>query len=559
MEPSCKVIFYRKKRYCIVENKFSGIEDVFLIPEIKIFIDKLSYNVYKKAENKAFIAMPKTMSGKPLLFGKKRLYALYPINKDVNPRKLKILYNESEIKGEGTYGKVEFFPSQKVVVKHSKTDDKGVPFDIVKEIAIYRLFKHFSCLPELYDFDPRVLKLELSLGIGTLAEAIPNMNEEQKKVIAFRMIKCLRLTASQGIIHCDLKPQNSIISSEGKVQIIDWGLAEIDHGKYQLRKKDASKQTLFYRSPELLDSDVEERYSNKVDIFSMGLIFIEIFTNKIAVTEDDDIRQAKAYLHNFLNIDDNLLKDRYAIKDVLKASIADKTRHYFRIGKNLERMFPSLTDGNLIHLISRMLEFNPDNRPTFDEIIMYPFFKDIQTDEIVAPISLITPLHRVSEQEFNAKYLTGINRQNLFYWLRDIFLDRKKHSLDSLCLAFTLIDQYLVITNSVAKEENLKAVAIVCFGLATKLYDTTVFGVENQEVACENLYSEKHLLLLEMDILRKLNGNILIPSAYSKFIRNKPKSELEADENSPKRKEIMDEFVRSYLSPKIYSRIIPSK
>ena len=81
-------------------------------------------------------------------------------------------------------------------------------------------------------------------------------------------------TRSQGIINCDLKPDNMVISEKGKIQIIDWGVSEIDFTKYQDRIKNTTKQTLWYMAPEILKIIPKKDYSYKIDIFSLGLIFI---------------------------------------------------------------------------------------------------------------------------------------------------------------------------------------------------------------------------------------------------------------------------------------------
>jgi len=79
---------------------------------------------------------------------------------------------------------------------------------------------------------------------------------------------------AQGVIHCDLKPANIIVNSEGVVKILDLGLARLikrDRGT-QVSQEDPSQVlgTVDYMAPEL--ALTPDQADHRVDIYSLGCV-----------------------------------------------------------------------------------------------------------------------------------------------------------------------------------------------------------------------------------------------------------------------------------------------
>ena len=84
---------------------------------------------------------------------------------------------------------------------------------------------------------------------------------------------------SPKIIHYDLKPQN-IMFCKGKVKILDFGLSrQIDNEHSKIALSNQGIGTYWYLPPESFN-DKNPDISEKVDIWSAGVIFYEMLFGK---------------------------------------------------------------------------------------------------------------------------------------------------------------------------------------------------------------------------------------------------------------------------------------
>lgn len=134
----------------------------------------------------------------------------------------------------------------------------------------------------------------------TLAERMAATTDSQSSVRvsvrratdwASQMANGLAAAHDAGVIHRDLKPANVFLTRDGRVKILDFGLAKIDSGDASPDEATMAKQTdpgvvlgtAAYMSPEQVRGGQVDQRS---DIFSLGLILYEILTGHRAFARD---------------------------------------------------------------------------------------------------------------------------------------------------------------------------------------------------------------------------------------------------------------------------------
>jgi serine/threonine protein kinase/tetratricopeptide (TPR) repeat protein len=99
--------------------------------------------------------------------------------------------------------------------------------------------------------------------------------------IAVPIAEALAAAHARGIVHRDLKPPNVMVSADGRVKMLDFGLAKSVEAK-SLASAEETREgqiigTLAYMSPEQLMADTVDARS---DIFSLGVLIYEMATGK---------------------------------------------------------------------------------------------------------------------------------------------------------------------------------------------------------------------------------------------------------------------------------------
>ncbi|MCI0515623.1 protein kinase [candidate division KSB1 bacterium] len=95
--------------------------------------------------------------------------------------------------------------------------------------------------------------------------------------IAIQLVKGLTQAHQHGIIHRDLKPANIIVTREGLVKILDFGLAKLV-GAQSITTPGTMLGTTAYMSPEQI-LGVPADY--RTDIWSLGVVLYEILTGQL--------------------------------------------------------------------------------------------------------------------------------------------------------------------------------------------------------------------------------------------------------------------------------------
>ncbi len=148
----------------------------------------------------------------------------------------------------------------------------------IDETSDGQLFIAMSC------YEGESLRERLERGAPDIGDAVD---------IALQIASGLAKAHEKGIVHRDIKPGNILITLDGQVKIVDFGLAKLA-GQTRITKSRTTVGTVAYMSPEQAKG---EEVDNRSDIWSLGISLYEMVAGQLPFAGDHE----QAMLYSIMN------------------------------------------------------------------------------------------------------------------------------------------------------------------------------------------------------------------------------------------------------------------
>ena len=204
---------------------------------------------------------------------------------------------------------------------------------------------------------------------------MPTINEKELSRIFKNFVEGLALIHNANYIHRDLKPENIMLNENGETRLIDFGMAKaIPDGATEIRGDSTGSR--YYRAPETLVSRVASKAS---DMFTVGtILYVMLFANHAFDSEGRRTRQCS-----------------YSIPASPKRS------------------------ASAIDLVSKLLQLDPGNRLTCEQVLRHPWVtREGESEELAQEVG-----------RFDAEYISNIKDWSYKSKLQRIFRDKIAESI----------------------------------------------------------------------------------------------------------------------------------
>jgi tetratricopeptide (TPR) repeat protein len=142
--------------------------------------------------------------------------------------------------------------------------------------------------------DDLFLAMEFVPGttLRTMAASGP-VSWSEVLTMSLDILDALGTAHQHGIVHRDIKGANLMRTPEGRVKVMDFGLAKISGGS-TITASDAILGTAAYMSPQQV---MGQEVDGRTDLFSLGVVMYELLTGRLPFAGDQAVAMAHAILH----------------------------------------------------------------------------------------------------------------------------------------------------------------------------------------------------------------------------------------------------------------------
>jgi serine/threonine-protein kinase len=173
-------------------------------------------------------------------------------------------------------------------LKSSAAMEENVVTRFEREAKSLALLQHENII-HVYDFHRErgalfiVMEYVQGIDLYDLLEKCGRLPYDVAAIIAMQVARALDYVHYRGIVHRDIKPANVMISRQGGIKVMDFGIAR-DTSFGDLTEAGTGIGTPAYMSPEQVLGD---KLDARSDLFSLGVMLYQMVTGKKPFVEDE--------------------------------------------------------------------------------------------------------------------------------------------------------------------------------------------------------------------------------------------------------------------------------
>ena len=228
-----------------------------------------------------------------------------------------------------------------------------------------------------------VMELVEGITLKKYIEKRDRLPYKEAVSIAIQVANGMDAAHKHNIVHRDIKPQNIIISKEGKVKVTDFGIAKV--ASSATINTSASMGSVHYISPEQARGGYSDERS---DIYSLGITLFEMLTGTVPFDGDSAVSVAVQHIQDSIPLPSQLVEGVPVSVDkiVLKCTQKKTDRRYQSAAELIVDLKKSLVmpDEDFVRMGSAYdsvlkkdeEEYNPDD----DELLTESAGHDLDDD-----------------------------------------------------------------------------------------------------------------------------------------------------------------------------------
>jgi len=167
----------------------------------------------------------------------------------------------------------------------------------MREIKLQARLRHpnIAGLHTAFEADGQLIMIMKLVDGETLSELLGRKGRDAAAVVdaTLQSLSALDYAHSQGVVHRDIKPSNIMVTGDGVVKIMDFGIAKAIKDK-SLTRTGNLIGSLHYMLPEQVRGDAD--IDGRTDIYSLGVVLYEMLTGRKPFDGNSEFSIMKAHL-----------------------------------------------------------------------------------------------------------------------------------------------------------------------------------------------------------------------------------------------------------------------